>query len=76
MKHIILTKTKKEGIPLSTRIRILLNSFSWLATVYIPEYDPYTKKWTIVRMPWKERFACFKAEIETAIYGYWFKVEP
>ena len=65
----------KQRLSLKQRFHFIKKAFSWLKTYYIPEYDPETKKWLIVRMSLNERFACFWAELETAIYGYLYKVE-
>jgi len=63
----------KEKISLKTRIKMLISALDWLTTTWIPEYDPETKKWTIVRFSFRERLSCFWAGVETAILGYWYK---
>lgn len=65
----------KEKIPLMRRLRMLRKSVPVFAQVYIPVYSDTTKKWRWERFLIRDRFISFMSELETVIYGYWYRGE-
>jgi len=64
----------KKRITLMQRLKWLKHAIEWLPLTVIPIHDN-DDKWRLESFPFTDRFMCFWAGVETAIYGYVYKVE-